>query len=116
MHRASTLAFIGTCFLAATWTACGITDYAYQSSATTNASAGSGGGGADTGTGGGFAASSSSGMDGCNPESFVLEQAPAPEVYLVIDRSGSMDDPGATMNKSKWDEMTGAVDTALTQF
>ncbi|MFP6686839.1 MAG: IgGFc-binding protein [Polyangiaceae bacterium] len=122
MHRASTLAFIGTCFLAATWTACGSDNATDQSSATNNSSAGSGGSsansgsggdgsGADNGTGGGFAASASSGMDGCNPESFVLEQAPAPEVYLVIDRSGSMNDPGATRNKSKWDEMTGAVDT-----
>ena len=34
----------------------------------------------------------------------------------MIDRSGSMNDPGATMGKSKWDELKSAADAALTQF
>ncbi|MCA9625101.1 MAG: VWA domain-containing protein, partial [Myxococcales bacterium] len=35
---------------------------------------------------------------------------------LVIDRSGSMSDPGATMGLTKWDELNAATDTALTQY
>jgi len=56
------------------------------------------------------------GMVGCDPRNFVLQQAPPAEVYLVIDRSGSMSEASATPGLNKWEELNVAVDTALTQF
>jgi hypothetical protein len=56
------------------------------------------------------------GQQGCNEQTFTLQQAPAAQVYLVIDRSGSMNDDGATMGVSKWDDLKGAVDVALTGY
>lgn len=56
------------------------------------------------------------GMVGCDPRNFLLQQAPPAEVYLVIDRSGSMAAPSATVGLTKWEELNVAVDTALTQF
>jgi len=56
------------------------------------------------------------GMVGCDPRNFVLQQAPPAEVYLVIDRSGSMSEPSATPGLTKWEELNVALDTALTQF
>jgi hypothetical protein len=80
------------------------------------ASGGSGGSGGDGGdpivvTGG-----SGGGISGCNPQTFELQQAPTPEVYLVIDRSGSMNEPGATAGLTRWQEVNAAVDTLLTQY
>jgi hypothetical protein len=63
----------------------------------------------------GFAVSNGSGM-GCNPQTVTLKQAPPPEVYLVVDRSGSMNLPGAAPMLSRWDELLAAVDSALTAF
>lgn len=57
-----------------------------------------------------------SGMQGCNPKDFVLQKAPPPLVYLVVDRSGSMLEPGANPPATKWDELVAAVDAVLTQF
>ncbi len=56
------------------------------------------------------------GMVGCDPKNFVLQQAPPAEVYLVIDRSGSMSEDSATAGLTKWEELNVAMDTALTQF
>lgn len=56
------------------------------------------------------------GIQGCNPESFTLQKAPAAKVYLVIDRSGSMNEPGTNPAMTKWDELNDAVTTALTQY
>jgi hypothetical protein len=56
------------------------------------------------------------GMVGCDPRNFVLQQAPPAEVYLVIDRSGSMSEPSATPGLTKWEELNAAMDSALTQF
>jgi len=56
------------------------------------------------------------GMVGCDPRNFVLQQAPPAEVYLVIDRSGSMSETSATPGLTKWEELNVALDTALTQF
>jgi hypothetical protein len=55
-------------------------------------------------------------LAGCDPKNFVLQQAPPGEVYLVVDRSGSMSEPGATPGQTKWQELTAAVDAALTQY
>lgn len=55
-------------------------------------------------------------LAGCDPKSFVLQQAPPAEVTLVVDRSGSMSEPGATPGLTKWQELTAAVDAALTQY
>jgi von Willebrand factor type A domain len=56
------------------------------------------------------------GMVGCDPRNFVLQQAPPAEVYLVIDRSGSMSEASASPGLTKWEELNVALDTALTQF
>lgn len=56
------------------------------------------------------------GINGCDPQSFTLQQAPPAEVYLVLDRSGSMTAPGNTPGLNRWQEVNAAVDTALTQF
>ncbi|MBI4705356.1 MAG: VWA domain-containing protein [Deltaproteobacteria bacterium] len=89
--------------------------------ASSTSSAGTGGGGGtttNTGTGGGleFDAGKSDGTSGCNPQNFTLQQAPPAEVYLVIDRSGSMNDPGATPGLTRWQEMYAAVDLMLKQY
>jgi hypothetical protein len=55
-------------------------------------------------------------MQGCNPETFSLQQAPSPEMYLVIDRSGSMLEPGATPGVNRWDEMKAAIDSLLVLY
>ncbi len=56
------------------------------------------------------------GIEGCNPENFTLQQAPPPEVMLVIDRSGSMLEQGSTAGVTKWDELEAAVDFVANQF
>ncbi len=56
------------------------------------------------------------GMVGCDPQNFSLKASPPAEVMLVIDRSGSMLEPGATPGMTRWDEVLAAADTALTQF
>jgi len=55
-------------------------------------------------------------MQGCNPQSFTLQQAPPAEAYLVLDRSGSMADPGSAPPATKWEELNSAVDFVLQQF
>jgi hypothetical protein len=55
-------------------------------------------------------------MQGCYPQSFTLQQAPPAEVYLVLDRSGSMADTGSAPSATKWHELNGAVDFVLQQF
>ena len=56
------------------------------------------------------------GIQGCNPQNFTLQQAPPPEIYLVVDRSGSMLAPGSQPLLTKWDELNNAVDFVVTQF
>jgi hypothetical protein len=55
-------------------------------------------------------------IEGCDPKSFVLQQAPPAEVYLVLDKSGSMAEPGADPKQTKWQELRAAVDFALSKF
>ncbi len=55
-------------------------------------------------------------LAGCDPKNFTLQQSPPAEVYLVVDRSGSMSEPGATPGLTKWEELNAAVDAALTQY
>jgi hypothetical protein len=89
-----------------------------QTSASTSAAGGSGGsgsGGAAGTTASGFESSTGSAM-GCDPQTITLKQAPPPEVVLVVDRSGSMNLPGAADGLSRWDELLAAVDGALTAF
>jgi von Willebrand factor type A domain len=56
------------------------------------------------------------GMVGCDPKNFSLQASEPAEVYLVIDGSGSMLEPGATPGMTRWDELVAAMDTALTMF
>lgn len=55
-------------------------------------------------------------LKGCNPRTFTLEQAPPAEVYLVLDRSGSMSEQGSSASVTKWQELESAVDFVLQQF
>jgi hypothetical protein len=54
-------------------------------------------------------------MEGCDPRNFILQQAPPPAVMLVVDRSGSMLEPGST-GFSRWQELQNAMDVVLAQF
>ncbi len=56
------------------------------------------------------------GMVGCNPQSFELEQAPPPEVFLVVDRSGSMLFDSNTPGMNRWEELLGATSLVLERF
>lgn len=60
--------------------------------------------------------SADAGISGCNPQSFTLQQDPPAEVYLVVDRSGSMLKPGSAPPATLWDELKGAANSALTQY
>lgn len=64
----------------------------------------------------GDGSSKGDGLEGCDPKNFTLQQAPPAEVYLVIDRSGSMAEPGAAPPQTKWQELRSAIDFALTRF
>ena len=56
------------------------------------------------------------GIQGCDPKAFTLQQSPPAEVYLVVDRSGSMLDMGSNPALTKWQELMAAVGPVLTQF
>jgi von Willebrand factor type A domain len=56
------------------------------------------------------------GMVGCDPKNFTLQRSEPAEVYLVIDRSGSMALSGSAPPATRWDELYAAVDQVLTQF
>jgi hypothetical protein len=121
MNKTRSLGLIAvSAFCTLGWLACSASD-------DTNGNGNNGGG---TGTGTGTGSSSGTGGDlglggntgqgggiqGCDPQTFTLQQAPPAEVYLVIDRSGSMNDPGATPGMTKWEELNAAADLALTQY
>lgn len=73
-------------------------------------------GGLVDGHGPGEGGVSGDGIKGCNPQTFTLAQPPPPEVYLVLDRSGSMAEAGASAGATKWQELEEAVDFVLQQF
>jgi hypothetical protein len=56
------------------------------------------------------------GIQGCDPKAFTLQQSPPAEVYLVVDRSGSMLEIGSNPSLTKWQELNGAVSSVLSQF
>jgi len=55
-------------------------------------------------------------VQGCNPVSLTLAQSPPPEVYLVLDRSGSMIEQGSTPSQTRWQEMNAAVSLVLNEY
>ena len=55
-------------------------------------------------------------IKGCNPQTFSLKQSPPSEVFLVLDRSGSMAEQGSSAAVTKWQELSSAVDFVLQQF
>lgn len=55
-------------------------------------------------------------LKGCNPQTFTLEQAPPAEIYLTLDRSGSMSEQGSSASVTKWKELQDAVGFVLQQF
>ncbi len=59
---------------------------------------------------------SGDGIKGCNPKTFSLKQSPPAEVFMVLDRSGSMVEKGSTATVTKWQELSSAVDFVLQQF
>jgi hypothetical protein len=91
-----------------------------------NAGHGGDGGGAhdaaaQDGQGGGddariYDGSGPDGIQGCDPKAFTLQQSPPAEVYLVIDRSGSMVEIGSNPALTKWQELLAAVEPVLNQF
>jgi len=75
-----------------------------------------GGTAADQGTVTGDGGPSRDALKGCNPQTFTLKQAPPAEIYLALDRSGSMSEPGSSASVTKWKELHDAVDFVLQQF
>ena len=55
-------------------------------------------------------------LPGCKPQNFTLKQAPSAEVYLVLDRSGSMNDKAPSATLTKWKELHGAADFVLQKY
>ena len=55
-------------------------------------------------------------LPGCKPQNFILKQAPPAEVYLVLDRSGSMNDKAPSATLTKWKELHGAADFVLQKY
>jgi hypothetical protein len=118
--RASVGGALVATMVAAIWGACSLENAADGGGAASSSQGGHTGGG-DTGAGGGiggmnFGGNASGGMTGCDPQTFMLQKAPAAQVYLVIDRSGSMSEAGTNPALTKWEELNTAVDTALTQY
>ncbi len=77
---------------------------------------GSGGSGGNGDNGGNGSAGSSEPM-GCGKQSFqVSATQTSPNIMMTVDESGSMTDPIAGSTMSKWDALTGAVNTLLGQY
>jgi hypothetical protein len=77
-----------------------------SSGAGTGGSSGAGtGGSSGAGTGG-------SGGNNCGVETFQLQRQP-PDVLIVQDKSGSMNDPPSTGGASKWSQVTSAIGGAV---
>lgn len=118
MNRVGLLA-VG--LLAGVWAACSSSDSSSGGGGSAAGTTHQGGQGAQ-GAGGGDGGLNIGGMNqgggisGCDPQTFTLLQAPPAEVYLVIDRSGSMNEPGSNPSLSKWQELNEAVDLALSQY
>src|SRR5262249_15646370 len=78
------------------------------------ASGGSGGatgGSSGGGTGGTRGAGGTRGMN-CGVQTFMLQRRP-PDVLIVQDKSGSMNNPPSTGGASKWSQVTSAIDSAV---
>src|SRR5687767_8452706 len=100
MRATKALGFVALAVLLGGAWACGDDEETTTAAAAGPAGSGVGGGGAGNGAGGDgtggtiFTTGSSTGaggnISGCNPQSYTLKQSPPPEVYLVLDRSGSM--------------------------
>ncbi len=122
--RAKSFLAVSTGFImAGLWLACGATDgdgTGGTNGAGLNGNNGNGGASVDGGQSDGTitidGTTSGDGISGCDPQDFTLQQAPAAEVYMVIDRSGSMLEDGASPPNTKWDEVNAAVDATLTQY
>ena len=118
--RASVLGVLVAGLLGGIWSACSSDSGGNTGGNGATAAAGGGTGAGATGAGGGIGGFNLGGqggtISGCDPQNFTLQKAPSAEVYLVIDRSGSMSQPGSNPALTKWQELNSAVDTALTQY
>src|SRR5262252_5785664 len=75
---------------------------------------GTGGSGGTNGTGG----TGGSGGDGginCGVQTFMLDRLP-PDLLIVLDKSGSMNDAAPSGTGSKWVQVTAAIDTSVNQL
>ncbi len=101
----------------ATWAGCGPSSPATDGGNHVDAASSVDGGGNHTDAGPHIDATPQpDGIEGCDPKDFTLQQNPRPQMYLVVDRSGSMNDPGSAPPATKWDELEAAVDWALGEF
>ncbi len=120
LGKRSFTALIAATMLGTLWMACDDGETGSTTSSGTGGNGGTAGSTSGQGGDGGLidfdSGSGSDGVTGCNPQNFTLQQAPPAEVYLVIDRSGSMNEQGSTVTVTKWDELNAAVDLALTQY
>jgi hypothetical protein len=77
--------------------------------------AGSGNGSGGSGSGGGNGIPQE--PMGCGKQTFPIQTSKqAPNIMMVVDESGSMKDPIAGSNMSKWTALVGAVNTLLTAY
>jgi hypothetical protein len=80
---------------------------------------GSGGGGSSSGGGSGGNGNNGGGPMGpnCGAQTFpIMLSKAAPNVMLVVDESGSMQDPIAGSTQSKWDALKAAVDALVAKY
>jgi hypothetical protein len=76
-------------------------------------SSGSNGGRSGGANGGSAGGGSAGGGNQCGKMDFTLDRGLPPDLLIVLDRSGSMNDPAPMGSGSKWEQVTAALDSTV---